>query len=141
MLSAMTRGKRKRADVTVSEPYQDIKDSSDDEFVWEPERSPEPRKRWQTRIEEAYSKVPSISSAASTDGLELEGALWYREGKVFMPDAADNLRQELLLERHNSPYSGHVGFYKIFEQSPATTGGRLCGKTSYLMSGLVIHAS
>ena len=31
-----------------------------------------------------------------------------------MPNA-DNLRQELMLERHNSPYSGHVGFHRNFK--------------------------
>lgn len=79
MLNAVTRHGRKSADVTVHEPYQDI---SDDELVEEPERSPESRKRWQTRIEEAYSKDPSFFATASPDGLELEGSLWYREGSV-----------------------------------------------------------
>jgi len=112
-LNAITRGKRVKTDGTIPEPYQVINDTSDDELVQVPERSPEQRKRWQTRIEEAYSKDPSFSSAASADGLKLEGALWYREGKVVMPDA-DNLRQELMLERH-TPYSGHVGCDKTFK--------------------------
>ena len=50
MLSAVTRRGCKSTDVTVPEPYQEI---SDDELVQEAERLPEPRKRWQTRIEEA----------------------------------------------------------------------------------------
>ncbi len=95
MLSAMTRGKRKKADVTVPKPYWDINNSSDDELLQEPERLPEPRRRRQIRIEEAYSKVPSFSSATSANGLEPEGALWYKAGKVVMPDA-DNLHQELM---------------------------------------------
>jgi len=114
MLSAMTRGKRKKADVTVPEPYWDINNSSDDELLQEPERSPEPRRRRQIRIEEAYSKDPSFSSAASANGLEPEGALWYKAGKVVMPDA-DNLRQELMLERHDSPCSGNVGCHKTYK--------------------------
>jgi hypothetical protein len=51
------------------------------------------------------------------------------------------LRHKLLLERHNSLYSGHMGSTRPSEQSLATTGGRLCGKTSCIMSGPVTHAS
>jgi len=64
-----------------------INDTFDDELVQVPKRLPEQRKCWQTKIEEAYSKDPSFSSAASADGLKLEGALWYKEGKVVMPNA------------------------------------------------------
>ena len=101
---------------TVPEPYQD---TSDDELLQEPEGQPDPRRRWQTRIEEAYLKDPSYSATASADGLELEGALWYREGKLVMPDAY-NLRHELLLERHSSPYSGTWESTRPSEQSLAT---------------------
>ena len=112
-LDAMTRGIRKRADATVPEPYQDVNETFD-ELVQPPERSPEPRKSWQTRIEEAYAKDPSLLSVASTDGSELKGALWCREGKVALPNA-DNLRQGLMLERHNSLFSGRVGFHKTLK--------------------------
>ena len=42
ILNAMTRRKRKKANVTVPKPCQDINDSFDDELVWEPEYSLEP---------------------------------------------------------------------------------------------------
>ena len=43
MLKALTRGKCKRANATVPEPYHDVSEASDDELLQEPERSPELR--------------------------------------------------------------------------------------------------
>lgn len=69
---------------------------------------------WNSRIQQAYSKDAAFSDPAFTSTLVQNHGFYCKDGKVVMPDA-DNLRHELMLEKHNSPYSGHVGFHKTYK--------------------------
>jgi hypothetical protein len=62
---------------------------------------------------EGYVADAWFQSSDNLDGLESsnEDGLWYLNNRVVVP--ADQARERVLEEAHDSPYSGHFGKHKV----------------------------
>ena len=71
------------------------------------------------RCKEGYATDKWVATLTATDGIVMpvEGGdgLYRREGKVIVPNV-DTLRLEILLETHDSPFGGHLGTQRTYEQ-------------------------
>jgi hypothetical protein len=66
------------------------------------------------RIHKAYSKDPWFADVNNTKQLTNVGGFWYQgRDKLVVPNDA-TLREELLYEAHDAPYSGHLGVDKTY---------------------------
>jgi hypothetical protein len=68
-------------------------------------------------IKKAYGEDPWFNEASNTAGLEYAGGLWWRRFQggaevVVVPDAP-GLKDVILTELHDCPYSGHTGAHKL----------------------------
>jgi len=57
-----------------------------------------------------YSSVTG-SGVEATLAFTLEDGLWYKEGKLCIPEVPE-VRNQLLYAFHDAPYSGHMGIAK-----------------------------
>ena len=80
-------------------------------------------RRWETsdltfleRIKNAYQFDLQFSDQKFLDQKESGGNLYYKNGKVLVPDYADS-RRECIVEHHSSSYRGHFGVKKTIEAS------------------------
>ena len=68
-------------------------------------------------IKKAYAGDPWFADPANTGNLEFSGGFWWRRAHggaeaVVVPDAP-GLKDVILTELHDCPYSGHVGVHKL----------------------------
>ena len=63
---------------------------------------------------EGYASDPWFTDAEGK-GLTLKAGIWYHQNVVSVPNVAW-LRQAILHEAHDAPYSGHLGRDKTFSQ-------------------------
>lgn len=69
-----------------------------------------------SRIKEGYAHDPFFANADDLLKLKWQrkDGFWICENRIVVPDA-DDLRQEIIVEMHEPPMSGHVGTEKTFE--------------------------
>lgn len=69
------------------------------------------------RIISAYRSDKSFLSTKFTGKFTFSHGLWFKSGghRVVVPDV-QNLREEIMFEYHNTPYSGHLGVTKTVEK-------------------------
>lgn len=65
-------------------------------------------------IKEGYASDPWLKDAEAK-GLTLDAGIWYHHNVVSVPNVAW-IRQAILHEAHDAPYSGHLGRDKTFSQ-------------------------
>ena len=65
-------------------------------------------------MQQGYTCDDWFSDPANTEGLTFEDGIWWRHGKVVVPDAP-GLRRGILYEFHDTPYSGHPGLAKTMD--------------------------
>jgi hypothetical protein len=62
-------------------------------------------------MSQGYAHDVWFADSKNTDSLLFKEGLWWRGQAVAVPNV-EGLRQEILLELHDAPYSGHQGVYK-----------------------------
>lgn len=70
--------------------------------------------RMLTLMQSGYASDPWFAEAANTQPLTHRDGLWWFGHRVVVPDAA-GLRQGILYELHDAPYSGHPGVSKTLK--------------------------
>lgn len=63
------------------------------------------------RMQEGYTADAWFKDPQNTTDLQFEDGVWWHDGRVVVP-AFGNLRQLLIAELHDTPYSGHPGVFK-----------------------------
>jgi transposase InsO family protein len=66
---------------------------------------------WKQKLTAGYSKDPWFAVPANVEQLHLRDGLWFKDSQMVVPDI-DGLREQLLREMHDAPYSGHIGVSK-----------------------------
>jgi hypothetical protein len=84
---------------------------------------PQPRSRAPTArtvndllqsIKEGYDKDPWFNDEAHTRPFTRHNGLWYSKDRIVVPNALE-VRNHILYEMHDAPYSGHTGVAKTLE--------------------------
>lgn len=70
--------------------------------------------RLRNRIVAGYSRDPFYLSAANTERLEKKDGLFYLHGRICVPHDLE-LKQFILRECHEAPYSGHQGIKRTLD--------------------------
>lgn len=66
------------------------------------------------RAAKGYARDPWFAQPSHTAILQHKGELWFYENRLVVPEAP-GLKDAILTELHDAPYSGHFGFRKTWE--------------------------
>ena len=88
---------------------------------------------FQEEIAAGYEFDPWFEKENNTKQLSRNSNIWMRGAQICVPDHL-NLKQKILYEMHNAPYSGHLGTGNTERNITRATGGQTFKKMSSSMS-------